>query len=162
MKKHIPVKRRCKRKCLHCKDLFLVDYRNVRHQLYCSKPECRKASKKASQEKYLASEKGRGTFKGEVNVNRVREWRKAHPDYWKVKRNIASSALQDDCFSQSISNQPDTSELKVTTLQDVCFTQPALLIGLIASLTGNALQDDIAETLRRFIDLGHDILGVIP
>jgi hypothetical protein len=37
--------------------------------------------------------------------------------------------------------------------------QPALIIGLIANLTGSTLQDDIAATSRRFIDFGRDILG---
>jgi hypothetical protein len=56
----------------------------------------------------------------------------------------------------------DERRLKSGALQDVCSLQPALLIGLIASLTGSTLQDDIAESSRRFIISGQDILGVGP
>jgi hypothetical protein len=40
--------------------------------------------------------------------------------------------------------------------------QPALIIGLIASLTGTTLQDEIARTTRRFIVSGKNILGNSP
>lgn len=53
-------------------------------------------------------------------------------------------------------------DLSCCALQDVLVPQPALIAGLIASLTGNALQDDIAESSRRFILLGQDILGIGP
>jgi hypothetical protein len=43
-------------------------------------------------------------------------------------------------------------------LQDAFFMQPAVLVGLIAQLTGLSLQDDIAMTARRLQQLGHDIL----
>ena len=41
-----------KRKCLCCGDFFPPDYRNVRHQRYCSKPACRKESKAQSQRRW--------------------------------------------------------------------------------------------------------------
>ena len=50
-----------KRQCRCCKDIFIPDYRNAKKQAYCSKPECRKASKSASQ----------------------RRWSKKNPDYFK-------------------------------------------------------------------------------
>jgi hypothetical protein len=152
-------KRLRKRICEHCKEFYLPDYRNRYHQCYCSKPECRLASKKASQRKWLGSDKGDGYFKGSWNVEHVQQWRKAHPGYWKRKQSHKKDALQEDCFSQLESNQGDTGKLKKDTLQDVCSSQLPLLLGLIAILTGNTLQDDIAKTSRRFIDLGHDILG---
>jgi len=43
-------------------------------------------------------------------------------------------------------------------LQDLSLLQPALIIGLISHFTGIALQEDIAETSRKFIELGNDIL----
>jgi hypothetical protein len=160
--KHYLVKRRRKRKCLNCNEDYYADYRNLRHQRYCSKPDCRKASKRASQQRYLASEKGRDYFTGPENVTRVRQWREVHPGYWKRKAIVSHHTLQDDCSLQPDKNQSDMGKLHNNALQDVCFTQPALLIGVIASLTGNALQDDIVTSLRRFIDLGNDILGFVP
>ena len=40
-------------KCLNCHKLFRPDPRNRRHQKYCSQPECRAASKVASQQHWL-------------------------------------------------------------------------------------------------------------
>ncbi len=42
-----------KRICLHCRTYFRTDPRNARKQKYCSRPECRKASKAASQKRWL-------------------------------------------------------------------------------------------------------------
>ena len=42
-----PETRRCK--CLHCKMLFVPDYRNRGRQQYCSTPACQAASKRARQ-----------------------------------------------------------------------------------------------------------------
>ncbi|RLG34004.1 hypothetical protein DRN98_03160, partial [Methanosarcinales archaeon] len=104
------------------------------------------------------SDKGAGYFKGLRNVEYVRQWRKAHPGYWKRNRSAKKDALQEDCFSQPESNQGDTDKLKKDALQDVCSSQLPLLLGVIAVLTGNTLQDDIAEASGRFIDSGNDIL----
>lgn len=153
-------KRLRKRICQHCKELYLPDYRNRHHQRYCYKPECRLASKKASQQKWLDSNKGAGYFQGSRNVEHVKQWRKAHPGYWKRNMSNKKNALQEDCFSQHKSNQGDTCKLKKDALQDICSSQLPLLLGVIANLTGNTLQDDIAKTSRRFINLGYDILGM--
>ena len=80
-----PVRRRRARprKCLCCKELYTPDPRSRWHQKYCSKPQCRQASKRASQRRWLSSDKGAGYFQGSDNVARVQQWRKAHPGYWK-------------------------------------------------------------------------------
>lgn len=155
-------KRIRKRKCKHCKELYIPDARNSHHQRYCSKVECRKASKKASQQRWSSSEKGYDYFKNSDNTLRVKQWRKAHPGYWKRGVPKSQNALQDVSPLQPQLNQPDAAMLSVTTLQDLCSLQLPLLIGFIASLTGNALQDNIAETSQKFIDLGQDILGINP
>jgi len=51
---------RRRRKCLNCGQLFRPDPRNLRHQRYCSAPVCRKASKAASQARWLAKRAGGG------------------------------------------------------------------------------------------------------
>lgn len=158
-----PIKRRSRRrKCRHCRELYVADYRNFWHQQYCRKPHCRRASKKASQQRWLSSKKGQGYFQGPENVERVRQWRAAHPGYWKRSQTRCVNALQDVCFSQSNGTKEDTPVLAVHALQDVCSLQPALIIGLIASLTGTTLQDEIARTTRRFIVSGKNILGNSP
>jgi hypothetical protein len=155
-----PKRRIGKRKCLNCHGYFTPDSRNHYHQRYCSKPSCRQRSKKISQERWLLSTKGQGYFQGPDNVRRVKEWRATHPGYWKRGKQKDSTALQDVLPSELVSKQCDTRKLAGNALQDVCSAQPALLIGLIASLTGSALQDEIVETSRRFIISGRDILGI--
>jgi hypothetical protein len=44
-------------------------------------------------------------------------------------------------------------------LQDGLELQDPLLIGLIAQLTDSTLQDSIAVTVRRLLELGQDILS---
>jgi hypothetical protein len=156
-------KRPCrKRKCLNCSELFKPDYRNTHHQRYCEKPDCRLASKKASQSKWLCSKKGAGYFKGAQNVIHVQKWRKKNPGYWRKKSSVIPNALQEDCFSQPVKTQCDTVDLTTHTLQDLCSLQVPLLLGLISNLTGDALQDNICHSIRNFIHLGHDILGNSP
>lgn len=159
----LPSRQKAKqRSCISCNELFVPDTRNHHHQKYCNKPECRKASKRAAQQRWLASEKGDGYFSGDDNKRRVREWRKAHPEYWKRHKGTNSKsevALQDFSSSQVIENKEKVEISQKDALQDFYFLQPALIIGLISTLTGSTLQDDIAATGRRLIDSGRDILG---
>jgi len=148
--------------CCNCNELFTPDARNRHHQNYCAQPQCRKASKRSAQQRWLNSDKGAGYFSDEDNKRRVREWRKAHPGYWKRKKTRSAAppvALQDFSNSQVIENTENSEISDNHALQDFCFLQPALIIGLISTLTGSTLHDDIANTSRRLIDSGRDILG---
>jgi hypothetical protein len=148
--------------CSNCNELFIPDARNRHHQKYCTKPECRQASKRSAQQRWLSSDKGAGYFQDHHNVDRVQQWRKMHPEYWKRKKTHSAEppvALQDVLNPQVIENTGSHVISQNHALQDLCFLQPALIIGLIANLTGSTLQDDIATTSRRFIDSGRDILG---
>lgn len=80
-------------------------------------------------------------FKGRENVIRVQEWRARNPGYWRRKKGgLSPGTLQEDLIPQEAINQLDTGKLKLFALQEDWFSQPLLLLGLIASLTGNALQ----------------------
>lgn len=151
-----------KRKCRNCHEFFPPDPRNARHHEYCGKPECRKASKAVSQKKWLAKEENRLYFHGYANVQRVRQWRNDHPGYWRPKPSREVEPLQDLLSGKTEENppleSPKTSSPK-TALQDLLNAQPMVLIGLIAHLTGSALQDDIALSARRLQQLGYDILN---
>lgn len=52
-----------RKKCCHCKELFRPDPRNAKRQEYCRKPECRKASKVASQRRWLSKPENRDYFR---------------------------------------------------------------------------------------------------
>jgi hypothetical protein len=88
-------------------------------------------------------------------VIRVQKWRKAHPGYWRSK----TQPLQDVIIKQPVEHQEDKSGLIERALQDEFLMQPALLVGVIATLTGSALQDDIAQTIRQLHRRGQTILN---
>jgi hypothetical protein len=149
-----------KRKCFHCKTKFRPDHRNRDRQRYCSEPDCQKASKAASQKRWLKKPENRDHFKSEVHVRRVQEWRKRNPGYWRKQ-----GALQDSLNGQHAENKEEnsnktSSELQNSlALQDSLSSQSPLIIGLLANLTGHTLQDDIARSVSHFIQSGLDILS---
>lgn len=147
-----------KRKCKHCRQLFHPDCRNVKKQEYCSQPECRKKSKAASQRKWLAKLENRDYFKGPDNVKRVQEWRRLNPGYC-AKRQECEEPLQDHSSSITTKKQDVTAQLKLNALQDLLLSQDTVLLGLLANLSGSALQDDIVTCGRRLQQLGQDILS---
>jgi len=149
-------------KCLCCKKLFRADPRNARHQKYCSEPGCRKASKAASRRAWLAKAENHDYFRGPENVVRVQAWRATHPQYWRRpagQRAQKPIALQDLCQTQAVEIADDSQNVSRPALQDLFLDQPAVLIGFIAQFTGSALQDDIARSTRRLVELGQDILA---
>lgn len=152
--------RRCK--CLHCQGLFLPDYRQRARQRYCSKAECRKARKRASQRAWLAIPDNQDYFRDKENAERVREWQRKHPGYWKNTSRWRNRTLQDACSEQVPANEEPASNSPARTLQDLCSMQTPLFVGLIAMLAGSTLQDDIAVTTRQIVAKGHDILGMVP
>lgn len=154
-----------KRKCLHCKTFYHPDHRNVTRQRFCSKPECRQASKVDAQQRWRQKPDNLDYFKGKAHVERVQQWRLEHPGYWRRKApevNETSDALQETLMPQSHENQ--TVEVFSTidqnhALQNSFLMQPAVFIGLISHLTGHTLQENIEVTIRRLQQLGGDILG---
>src|SRR5262245_36246079 len=88
------------RKCKHCRTFFAPDPRNVRHQRYCAQPTCRQASKAASQRRWHQQPHNRDYFRGPTQVERVRQWRQAHPGYWRRQRTRPPEALQENLSSQ--------------------------------------------------------------
>ncbi len=146
-----------KRKCRHCRRFFHPDPRNANKQRYCSRPECRKVSKAASQKKWLAKPKNRDYFRGPLNTQRVQEWRRCNPGYWKNKHGV-DKPLQDHSNAKTSTGQEVTGQLTRNALQDLLSTQDTVFLGLLAQLSGSALQDDIVITGRRLQQLGQDIL----
>lgn len=145
-----------KRKCRHCHLFFHPDPRNAKKQRYCFRPECRKASKAASQKKWLSKPKNRDYFRGAVNVLRVQEWRRCNPGYWK--RHGINKPLQDYSKAETTKGPEVTEQLARNALQDLLSAQDTVFLGLLAQLSGSALQDDIVITGRRLQQLGQDIL----
>jgi len=146
-----------KRICLHCHIYFRPDPRNLWKQKYCSHPECRKASKSASQKKWLNKPENHVVYGGAENVKRVQEWRKQNPGYWR-RPGKQKKPLQENSSLQTTTQQSVPLQTGRNALQDFIINQPSVLWGLLAHLTGSALQDDIALTALRMQQLGEDIL----
>jgi hypothetical protein len=148
--------RRVQSKCLCCGDIFTVDVRNRGRQKYCPKRACRAAGKAARQRRWLAKPENRNYFREPDNAARVREWQRAHPGYWRNTRRYKRRTLQDVLAAQVIEPFTESASL---ALQDALRLQGPVLIGLIAHLSDSTLQDDIAQTSRRLLQLGQDILS---
>lgn len=184
------MKRKRRRKCRNCGDLYVPDRRNKHHQRYCSRAECQKASHRRSQARWLARPENRDYHGHGSQVERVRAWRQAHPGYWRGK----AGALQDVFPSQvadnvgvacglsagsaatgGVSSVPVNTpqiasaqvfakitagappEAEAAPLQDVCFAQDPVVVGLISILTG-ALQEDMAGAIAHLQSRGRAIL----
>ncbi len=162
-----------KRVCVNCGESFTADARKKRHQCYCTDPACKAASKRNSQAKWLAKPENQDYHRGPEAVARVTAWRAAHPGYSRRPCSL-SVPVQDDwitptyCTNTPLST-PESKSLPLPeqrscnasggALQDLLTTQPVVLVGLIAHIWGSALQEDIASTLSRLLQLGLDIRG---
>lgn len=147
-------------KCLHCGQFFGADARNRGRQRYCAQPACRRASKAASQRRWLQRAGNEDHFRGPINVERVQTWRAAHPGYWKRTRRQRSRTLQEACPPQVIVPEPEATPDDSGTLQDLLHAQSPVVVGLIAHLTGIALQEDIAAMTRTLHSRGRAVLGI--
>ena len=132
----------------------MPDPRNRHHQVYCSASACQQARQRAGQARWRRRPENRNYFRGPAEVERVRAWRKAHPGYWRRRRHGLRTAIK----PQSNEAQADGSGLNPDALQTVLLSQPAVLVGIISSLTGTALQTDIAEHVQRLHLRGEQIL----
>lgn len=153
------------RKCMSCGEFFIPDARNGDRQRYCCAADCRRASKAASQATWLARPPNSDYFSGPVHVARVQAWRAAHPGY-SLGRVRPSRALQDPLPPQvpdaivECANRARAPETPATVaLQDLLNAESPLLAGLVAHLFQPALQDDMASTTRRLVQLGRDVIN---
>lgn len=180
-------------KCLHCNEIHHPDPRNRRRQRYCSAPDCRRAAKADSQRRWLERPGNENYFRGADNCERVRQWREAHPGYWRRMVPKAFVALQDLSIGQGdgqvvdnevncpakpcvalqdlstgqgdgqvVENEGNAPSEPFVALQDIWRSQDALIVGLISMVSGVALQDDIALTIKSVLDRGEDILRMMP
>ena len=154
------------RKCPHCEGFFQPDARNRQRQRYCAKEPCRRASKAASQRRWVSEPANADYFQGADNAARARAWQAAHPGYWKKrpKRSpvILQVVLQEPCRAQTAPAAQVTTPDERVVLQDDWLRQPPLVIGLIAHLAGVTLQEDIAAMTGRLLAMGHAVLGASP
>lgn len=150
------------RKCPHCEGFFLPDARNRERQRYCAKVPCRRASKAASQRRWVSQPANADYFQGADNAVRARAWQAAHPAYWKKRPQRSLVVLQEPCPAQTAPASQVTTPVDRVVLQDDWLRQPPPVIGLIAHLAGLTLQEDIAAMTGRLLAMGHAVLGASP
>ncbi len=162
-----------KKRCRNCRKLFWPNPQNARRQAYCKKPECRQASKKESQKRWL--QKNIGYFSGPENVKRVQEWRIANPEYslrqYKNRKNTLketlepenrTSALQETIEPKKRANalQETSSQGKSTgALQDLSRTYLPENKENTPILQINALQETLSAQQAVLIGLISNITG---
>ena len=125
-----------KRRCRHCKEFFYADYRNIQRQKFCNKPQCQKASKKYSQQKWLNKDDNKAYFKGKANVQRVQIWRKNNPKYWK-RQNVS---LKDP-------SKKKIKEIQVNSSPPINEKSPQTIIDM-ESFPFNTLQDNFHKNIQ--------------
>ena len=151
-----------KRKCLCCQEFYHPDHRNLRHQRYCPRAACRKESKAQSQRRWQQRPENQNYFRSPENSQRVKDWRKRNPGYWRKSESSLQVPLQEVCQKQVTPNEEVIAEKTPDALQEVFLMQPAVVVGLISMMTGNALQEDIVATARVLVRKGRDILDMNP
>jgi len=145
---------------------FVPDARNQGRQRYCAAPECRKASKRQSQARWLGKPGNADYFKGPSHVERVRRWRAAHPGYWKrsgqerfKKPELSETHQPVDVQRPGPPEGPSAlQDPWRAPLQDSWERYSPVLVGLIALHTGATLQEDIRLHLDRVRQKGLAVL----
>jgi hypothetical protein len=148
------------RKCRHCSQFFQPDPRHHARQRHCTAPECRHASKAASQARWLARPENRDYFRGPDNAQRVQAWRAAHPGYGKRSK-LQQEPLQEMMPLQEMIKRRDLAVKRAASrasLQEMWRVQSPLVVGLIAHLAGTTSQEDAMTMMRRFITRGQELL----
>jgi len=152
-----------RRKCKNCHDLFNPDPRNLKRQKFCRKPECKEASKRYSQQKWLVKPQNKGHFSGPANVIRVQQWRKQNPGYWKRKNSkktasLIEGALQETLSLKTFAGKGFSNDLIQNALQDSLSAKALVIIGFDTQLNKTALQDIIDFTDHETVKLVPDVL----
>jgi len=152
-------------KCLCCSDFFTPDYRHRRDQRCCSKPTCKRARQAASLKRWRAKPENRDFWRGDWNVNRVQEWRAAHPGYWKRARKRKQAPLQNAMKSLQVaelgaSSTAEARDCVTKRVPELLKSESPVVVGLIAALTGDTLQNAIAETTARLFERGRAVMGL--
>ena len=133
------MKKNKRRRCLSCQKLYHPHPRTRSLQKYCPERECRAASKKASQRRWLQKPENRDYFCGPQHVSRVQAWREEHPDYGQ-KAPITGPLLQETIMGQLVDHSGESPAL---ALQDPIPLQPSEAVHESGVWRAGALQDSM-------------------
>ena len=136
---------------------FIPEPRAAGRQKFCRRSACREISHVTSQERWLKNKKGRAYHTGSVAVSRMQDWRKEHPQYWRRRANAAATVNRGPRDLPTVLADFFRKD-SCDALQDSWPPQVVALVGLIAWLRGDALQDTIAADLDEIMVAGNDLL----
>jgi hypothetical protein len=91
----------------------------------------------------------------------VQDWRKEHPQYWRRCAKVAD-ALNGGTRDLRAVLVEFFTRYSCDALQDSWPPQVVALVGLIAWLRGDALQDTIAADIKEIMLRGNDLLVALP
>lgn len=138
--------------------MFIPDYRAAGRQKFCARSLCQKVRRRESQRRWLAKTGNAAYHSGDEPARRVREWRAAHPGYWRRRTARSHSPAAEPTTLESLLT-PFALQDACPALQDAWSPQVVALVGLIAWVRGTALQNAIAADLREIMFAGHAILA---
>jgi hypothetical protein len=117
-----------------------------------------------SQTRWLKSKQGKTYHSGNAGTHRVRDWRAAHPNYWRRCAPSVPPVVVDACKLGDVLAEFSFRD-SCDALQDTWPPHVVALVGLIARLGGHApglaLQDPIARDLREIMVDGNAILSAL-
>jgi hypothetical protein len=141
------------RRCAHCGRPFIVNPRLGKRHRFCAASECVATRKKKAQVRWLKKNGGKSYYISHSSRDRVAEWRKKNPGYWRRSDKKRRGNQSDFVITKELK-----SALRLVALQDSIDTHLPLIIGLISRISKSALQDSIAKELRQIMMLGRGIL----
>ncbi len=133
------VKKNKRRRCLSCQKLYYPHPRTRLLQKYCPELQCRAASKKASQHRWLHKPENRDYFRGPQHVSRVQAWREEQRNDGQ-KGLISSLWLQETITGQVVDRSGESSAL---ALQETIERQPSGRLPESGCWVAGALQDSM-------------------
>ena len=150
---------RTTRTCQHGTTFFAPDPRSAGRQHACATPACRKASTAASQRRGRPQPGHRDSVSGPAHVERVRQWRQAHPGSWRRQASRVPEGFQAPLAPhEPLAHQREAGCGQAACQEAFCMP-PALFVGLLAPRTGLSCHEDIAVTARRRQPWGRESLG---
>jgi hypothetical protein len=115
-----------RKKCRHCHILFVPDPRNRDRQKYCHRPECRKASKAASQKNGSQKPDNRDYFRGSGECATGSTLARRQPWILAPKTENHPDALQDPLNPTTFKTIDNNTEFANHALQDLLTRQPSV------------------------------------
>ena len=141
-------------------DYFYPDNYNRHHQRYCCKDnKCRKASSAASSKAYRKKKSEYTQFR-QKESERVKRWQSKNPDYWKDSQKKSKKVQKVGVLRDFA--QAEKLDREITVLRDFANLQYAVMEGLIITLTGDVLRDDIDGFIRQMYDKSQEVSGKVP